>query len=303
MAKSSWDLSGRTVLITGAARGIGAECARRLAARGARVALAGLEPEELERVATQCGPEAVWFDCDVTDSDAVERAVEGAVERFGGIDCVIANAGIAPTGMVRSIDPAAFEATIDVNLLGVFRTVQACLPQVIERRGYVLVIASMAAPLHAPGMSAYSAAKAGAEAFADSLRVEVRHLGVDVGVAYFSFIDTDMVRGGDAHPVFGRVREKLGGPLGRTHPVSEVGDAVLAGMEARRRWIVVPGWARALLMLRGMLQPVSDLAGRREAPEMDRSFAAYAAERGTEEASAPVGLGGDAMRDRAVNRT
>ena len=108
----------------------------------------------------------------------------------------MANAGIAPGGMVRSTDPAAFERTIEINLLGVWRTVRACLPHVIERQGYVLVIASLAAAVHGPGMAAYSASKAGAEAFADSLRAEVKHLGVDVGVGYFSFIDTDMVRGG-----------------------------------------------------------------------------------------------------------
>ncbi|HYN52055.1 MAG TPA: SDR family NAD(P)-dependent oxidoreductase, partial [Thermoleophilaceae bacterium] len=96
------DLRGKTVFITGAARGIGAESARRLAARGANVALAGLEPEELERVARQCGTNAEWFECDVTDWDALERAVEGTVERFGGLDVVMANAGIATGGMARS---------------------------------------------------------------------------------------------------------------------------------------------------------------------------------------------------------
>jgi NAD(P)-dependent dehydrogenase (short-subunit alcohol dehydrogenase family) len=189
------DLRGKTVFITGAARGIGAESARRLAARGANVALAGLEPEELERVARQCGANAAWFDCDVTDWDALERAVEGAVERFGGVDTVVANAGIAPAGMTRSIDPRAVERTLEVNLLGVWRTVRVCLPQIIERQGYVLVIASLAAAVHSPGLAAYAASKAGAEAFADSLRVEVKHLGVDVGVGYFSWIDTDMVPG------------------------------------------------------------------------------------------------------------
>ena len=196
-----WTTQGRTVLITGAARGLGAETARRLAARGANVALVGLEPDELQRVAAQCGTNAAWFECDVTDVEALERAVQGTVERFGGIDVVMANAGIATGGTVRATDPAAFERTIEINLLGVWRTVRACLPHVVERQGYVLVIASLAAAVHGPGMAAYSASKAGAEAFADSLRSEVRHLGVDVGVGYFSFIDTDMVRGGDEHPV------------------------------------------------------------------------------------------------------
>src|SRR5918998_469816 len=205
----SWDLRGKTVLITGAARGIGAETARRAAAAGANVALVGLEPEELERVAAQCGPDAAAFECDVTDWDALERAVQGAVERFGGIDVVMANAGIAPAGMVRS-----------------------CVPQVIERRGYVLVTASLAAALHMPGMAAYSASKAGAEAFANSLRSEVKHLGVDVGVGYFGFIDTDLVRGGDSHPAVGHLRKKTPGPVKRTYPVSAVGKAVAGGVEA-----------------------------------------------------------------------
>src|SRR4051812_4003881 len=119
------NLRGKTVLITGAARGIGAESARQLAARGARIALVGLEPEELAKVAQQCGPEAAAFEADVTDVDALERAVEGAVERFGGIDVVMANAGVGPAGMVRLMDPEAFERTIEVNLLGVWRTVRA----------------------------------------------------------------------------------------------------------------------------------------------------------------------------------
>src|SRR5687768_10313715 len=137
----TWDLRGKTVLITGAARGIGAESARRAAAAGANVALVGLEPQELERVAAQCGSNA--------------RAFEGALERFGGIDVVMANAGIAPAGMTRSIDPRAFERTVEVNLMGVWRTVRTCLPHVIERRGYVLVVASLAAAVHGPGMAAY----------------------------------------------------------------------------------------------------------------------------------------------------
>ena len=170
----TYSISGKTVFITGGARGIGAETARRLASKGARVALAGLEPEELEKVAAQCGPDAIWFETDVTDWDALERAVSGTVERFGGIDVVLANAGIATGGLVRSTDPAAWERVIEVNLLGVWRTVRTCLPHVIERRGYILPVASLAAAAHAPVLSAYAASKAGVEAFADSLRAEVR---------------------------------------------------------------------------------------------------------------------------------
>jgi len=294
-----WTVRGRTVLITGAARGLGAETARRVAARGANVALVGLEPDELERVAAQCGRNAAWFECDVTDPDALEGAVAGAVERFGGIDVVMANAGIAPIGMVRSTDPAAFERTIEVNLLGVWRTVRACLPHVIERRGYVLVIASLAAAVHGPGMAAYSASKAGAEAFANSLRTEVRHLGVDVGVGYFHFIDTDMVRGGDAHPAMGALRAEAPPPFNKTYPLSMGGQAIADGIEGRRRWVVVPGWVKALLVLRTALAPVFERGAAESAATADAAFAADVENRGVAAASRPVGAGGEAASEAA----
>jgi NAD(P)-dependent dehydrogenase (short-subunit alcohol dehydrogenase family) len=303
MATRGWSLEGRTVLVTGAARGIGAESARRLAARGARLSLVGLEPEELERVAGECGPDAIWFEADVTDWDALEDAVFGTAERLGGIDAVVANAGIAPVGMVRSLEPAAFERTIEINLLGVWRTVRVCLPHVIERKGYVLPIASMAAALHGPGMAAYSAAKAGVEAFADCLRSEVAHLGVDVGCAYFGFIATDMVAGGEAHPATGFMRERVRGPLAKTHPVSAAGEAVARGIESRNRSVVVPGWARLLLQFRTFVTPLVERIYRANVQEMDERFEADVAARGRAEASAPVGAGGAAVRDTVVNRT
>jgi NAD(P)-dependent dehydrogenase (short-subunit alcohol dehydrogenase family) len=295
-------MPGKTVLITGAARGIGAASARSLVRRGANVALVGLEPEELEKLAAELGAQAAAFEADVTDTDALERAVEEAGERFGGIDAVMANAGIASVGTVRSIDPAAFERTLEVNLLGVWRTVRACLPQVIERQGYVLVIASMAAALHGAGMAAYSASKAGAEAFADSLRQELPHLGVDVGVGYFSWIATDMVAGADSHPALGGARAELPGLLGRTYPVVQAGEAVAEGIATRRRSVVVPPWARALLALRGVLGPVIDRGSRSRTAEWEARFLEDVERRGAA-ASAPVGAGGEAARERAVNRS
>jgi NAD(P)-dependent dehydrogenase (short-subunit alcohol dehydrogenase family) len=297
---SDWSVRGRTVFITGAARGLGAETARRVAARGANVALVGLEPDELQRVAAQCGTNAAWFECDVTDTDALGRAVRGTLERFGGIDVVMANAGIAPMGMVRSMDPDAFERTVEINLLGVWRTVRACLPEVIERRGYVLVIASLAAAFHGPGLAAYAASKAGTEAFGNSLRVEVRQLGVDVGVGYFSFIDTDMVRGADAHPALGTLRADVPGPLGKTYPLSYAGQAIADGIEQRRRWVVVPGWARGLLVLRTALGPLLDKASLGPAAEADALFQADIARRGAKASSAPVGAGGQAATESAT---
>jgi len=296
MARTTRPLAGQVVLVTGAARGIGAAAARELAGRGAKVALVGLEPEELDRVAADCGPEAAWFDADVTDGTAIEAAVAGAVERFGGIDVAIANAGIATGGSVRTIDPAAFERVIEVNLLGSWRTLRAVLPHVVARRGYVLQVASLAAFAHAPFMAAYAASKAGVEALADSLRTEVAHLGVGVGVAYFSWIDTDMVRGADARAGMGGMRKEISGPFRRTYSLDDVAQAVARGVECRARWVVVPSWVRAMLMLRGPLGPLADLGARRRVPALERRMLEEVERQGAEAAFAPVGAGGAADR-------
>jgi NAD(P)-dependent dehydrogenase (short-subunit alcohol dehydrogenase family) len=299
----AWNVSGKAVLITGAARGIGAESARQLAKAGAKLSLVGFEPEELAKVAAECGPDAIWFECDVTDREALQEAVDQTVEKLGGIDVCIANAGIATGAPLRHSDLANYERTIEVNLFGVIRTIHACLPHVLERGGYLLPIASVAAAMHAPGMGAYSASKAGVEAFSDSLRSELKHLGVDVGVGYFSWIDTEMVAGADRHPAFGELRAKLPGPFGKTYPVSAVGRAVLRGVERRRRWVTVPGWIRLLLLNRGWFWAITEAAGSREVPEFDARFARDVEERGLEAAAGPVGAGGAAERERALNRS
>ncbi|MEV0676789.1 SDR family oxidoreductase [Actinosynnema sp. NPDC050436] len=265
------DVAGKVVLITGAARGIGAEVARRLAAKGAKLALVGLEGEQLRQVAEQCGGRA--WEADVTDWQALEAAVDGVVRHFGGIDVVVANAGVAATGFVRSMDPAAFERVVEVNLLGVWRTVRTCLPHLVASRGYCLVVSSLAAIVHIPGNAAYSAAKAGCEAFADSLRAEVRHLGVDVGVAYFSWISTDMVDSADQHPVFGPMRSGMPGPAGRKYPVADVGRAVVRGIEKRSKALHVPGWVGGLKFLRALTPKVVDRQAAGRIPAADREMA------------------------------
>src|SRR5690349_8838577 len=198
---ASYDVRGKTIYITGAARGIGAEAARQLVAKGAKVALVGLEPEILEQRANELGPQnAAWFEADVTDLEALKAAAAGTVERFGGIDVVIANAGIAAATPLIDGDPDTFDAIISVNLIGSHRTLLATLPHVTARSGYVLQVASLAAGLHAPMMGAYSATKAAVEAMANSLRPEIHGTGTKVGVAYFGFIDTNMVRRGFSTP-------------------------------------------------------------------------------------------------------
>ncbi|CAA9512987.1 MAG: hypothetical protein AVDCRST_MAG85-2446 [uncultured Solirubrobacteraceae bacterium] len=232
-------------------------------ARGANVVLAGLEPAELEARAAELGDRAAWFEADVTDLTAMEGVVAGAIERFGGVDVVVANAGVAPHGTVASIDPAMFDRTIEVNLLGVFRTVRAALPQITSRGGYILIVSSASALVHTPTMAAYTASKAGVEAFGDALRGEIAHTGARVGVAYFSFIDTDMVRKSFARPSVQHTRERNGGAFMKVAPLSEAIDAIERGIVTRARHVAAPRSVRPLIWLRSIAQPLSELGGRR----------------------------------------
>ncbi|HJP74661.1 MAG TPA: short-chain dehydrogenase/reductase [Pseudonocardiaceae bacterium] len=297
-AKLEGQLAGKVVLITGAARGIGAGVARKLAAAGAKLALVGLEAEALRAVAAECGPYATSWDADVTDWGQLETAVAGIVERYGRIDVVMANAGIAAAGFIRSIDPAAFEKVIEVDLLGVWRTVRVCLPHLIEARGYCLIVSSMAAVVHIPGNAPYNAAKAGVEAFGNTLRAEVRHFGVAVGVAHPTWISTDMVNSADEHPVFGPMRADMPGPLGRTYPLAVAVDAFVSGIARRARTIHIPANLLVIKLIRALLPPIVESASRRLLPKADAAALADVKERGAA-ASAPVGPGGAAaMREQ-----
>jgi NAD(P)-dependent dehydrogenase (short-subunit alcohol dehydrogenase family) len=257
-------MTGKTVFITGAARGIGAESARQLARRGANVALAGLEPDRLEALAAELGDRAAWWEADVRDAAALDAAVAGAAERFGGLDAVVANAGVRPpSATVATVDPADFERVIEINLLGVWRTVRAALPHLIERRGYALGIASLAAALHSPTMAPYAMAKAGVEAFMNSLRLEVEGKGVAVGTGYFGFIDTDMVREAFAQRGADRLTERTPSFMARPLPVSVAGKAVADGIERRSRRVYAPKWILPALLASGAFQHLADAGTRR----------------------------------------
>jgi NAD(P)-dependent dehydrogenase (short-subunit alcohol dehydrogenase family) len=269
MSKGS-KLEGRRVLITGAARGIGAAVARALAERGARVALVGLEPELLRAGAQAIGERAVWHEADVTDAAAVARATDDVAARLGGLDAVFANAGIANFAPLRAMDTAQMRRVLDVNVLGVFHTLHAALPHLVASRGYALLNASLAAALGPPGFGAYSASKAAVESMGDVLRQEVRHLGVDVGVSYYGFIATDMVDGADSHPGFAHMRTRLPPPVRRTTPLAEAVAAAVRGIEKRATRVIVPGGLKALLPLRWLLALSTPRQMSPAMPEIER---------------------------------
>jgi NAD(P)-dependent dehydrogenase (short-subunit alcohol dehydrogenase family) len=261
-------LRGRTVLVTGAARGIGAHVARIAAARGARVALIGLEPHLLRPLAEELSGH--WYECDVTDQGGLDKAVAAMVEATGRIDAVVANAGIANMGTVAVSDPDALVRTIDVNLNGVVRTVAATLPHVSTRKGYFLLVSSAAAFTALPGMAAYCASKAGVEQFGNVLRLETAHRGVSVGTAHPSWVDTDLVR--DAREDLASLRAavpNLPWPMGATTPVERCAEAIVRGIERRKRRVYVPPFVGAVQAMRTLvLSPVSDAMLTRRARDL-----------------------------------
>jgi NAD(P)-dependent dehydrogenase (short-subunit alcohol dehydrogenase family) len=257
-SKAPFDVSGRTVFITGAARGIGAASAERLYRKGANVALVGLEPQRLEENAARLGDRAFAFEADVTDLASLQQAVEATVQRFGGIDVAIANAGIAFTDALATAPIDHVERTLAVNLLGVWRTDRAVIGQIQQRRGYLLNISSLSAIAHAPLMGAYTAAKAGVEALTDALRMESAPSGARVGCAYFGFIDTDLVRASFAQRAAQQMTSNSPAFMRNPAPLSKAIDAIERGIEQRSARLWAPRWVGAMLLLRGLLQPLTE---------------------------------------------
>ncbi|GAA5095689.1 SDR family NAD(P)-dependent oxidoreductase [Nocardia iowensis] len=268
---SGASVAGRKVLITGAARGIGAALARQLHDSGAEVALLGLEEELLGEVARDCG-DAPWRYCDVGDAAQVDRVVEMLVGELGGLDVVVANAGVARQLPLIGGDPAVLEETLAVNVLGVYYTVRAAGPHISHSNGYALLVSSLAAAVNLPLVGAYSASKAAVEVLGHTLRIELKHTGAKVGVAYFAELDTDMTSRGfgtaAARAIIGRATVSGVAPLGPAI------DSVEKAIARRRRQVVSPWWVAVVLPFRPIAQRVIGFAlrrGVRRALEIARS--------------------------------
>ncbi|KOV62535.1 short-chain dehydrogenase [Streptomyces sp. NRRL WC-3618] len=257
-------LDGQVAVVTGAARGVGELLARKLSARGARVALVGLEAEALKGVAERLHTDSAYWHADVTDHEAMTRVAAEVKERFGKVDIVVANAGVASGGPFVDSDPQAWRRVIEVNLIGAAVTARAFLPALTESRGYLLQIASLAAMTPAPMMTAYCASKSGVEAYAHCLRAEVGHKGVGVGVAYLSWTDTDMVRGADQDDVMRELRQRLPWPASKTYPLGPAVDRLVAGIERRSSHVYGQWWLRGTQGVRGYLPGLIGAVGQRE---------------------------------------
>lgn len=258
----STTLHNKTVLVTGAARGIGAGVVRRCHRAGANVGLVGLEPELMRGVAAELGDRTFVYEADVTDLDALTAAAEAVANRFGGIDVAVANAGLAFVDALATAPVGNVERTLEVNLMGVWRTDRAVIPHLRQSKGYLLNVASLAAVAHMPLMGAYTASKAGTEALTDALRMELRPDGVSVGCAYFGFIDTDLVQGAVADPAGDAAYGLLPPLLGKAVPVDRAVDAIEDGIVGRKNRVWAPRFVGPSLATRGILQPFLEVAMR-----------------------------------------
>jgi NAD(P)-dependent dehydrogenase (short-subunit alcohol dehydrogenase family) len=264
---AAYEVRGKVALVTGAARGIGFETARALVSRGTSVAVIDLVAEAAEAAAAQLhDTDAIGLAADVTDRGALQQAVAATVERFGGLDIVVANAGIASRAATfRAMASEGFERVIDVNLMGVVRTVEAALPEIIRRRGHVVVVASVYAFGNGVGATSYAMSKAAVEQFGRALRVELVQHGASASVAYFGFIDTEMVhRAIDADPVVDSMLAAYPRPLRkRLHP-AVAGEAIASGIERRAPRIIRPRRWVVMSTLRGILNPLIDTRMERD---------------------------------------
>jgi NAD(P)-dependent dehydrogenase (short-subunit alcohol dehydrogenase family) len=258
---AGYDVRGKVALITGGARGIGLEIARSLHGRGASVAIVDLHQDDARQAAASISADrTLGLAGDVTDWNATRAVVNATVEHFGGIDIVVPNAGIAnDAATVRVMETDVFEKVLDVNLLGVYRTVRAALPHIVERRGQVVLISSIYSFMNGVFVSPYAISKAGVEQLGRALRVELAHHGASAMVVYFGFVATEMVRRGfEEDPLAERYRERIPSFMTKRIPADRAGEAIASAIERRAHALTRPRFWGAFRVARGILGPALD---------------------------------------------
>ncbi len=250
-----WHLQGKTALVTGAAQGLGEGIARRLHARGMNVLLTGLQPERLHALELELGPRSLAIEADVCSLAQMQAAVAQACSRFGGLDVVVANAGITAFAPLAEIDAELFRKVLDVNVLGVFNTLQASASEVMARQGYFQIMASMATAIHSPLQAHYCASKAAVWALANSFRLEARSQGAEVGTVHPTFAATAMMQQTHADAAGREIWKGNTGLWTMVRPEAVI-DAAVNAIENRTRIVSVPKRLLPVLLSPGLFQPL-----------------------------------------------
>jgi len=256
---ATFNLTGKVALVTGAARGIGFGTAQALASRGALPVIVDLDLGAAQSAAAQL-PGGLGLAADVTDRGAMQQIVATVVDQRGGLDVVVANAGVASRGAtVRAMNSEAFDRVLAVNLGGVYNTVITALPEIAGRGGHIVVISSIYAFVNGVVAAPYAMAKAGVEQLGRALRVELAPHRAGASVAYFGFIDTEMVHQAiDADPIADRLLQTTPKVLRKRLSPAQAGEAVARGIEKRAPRIIAPRRWAAFSTLRGILNPLLD---------------------------------------------
>lgn len=182
-------LDGKSVIVTGASKGLGRVIAERLARGGARVIAAARSKNRLEELSRQQDT-IIPVVADITQADDVKRMVETAVTKTGGLDIVINNAGLGHFGRVQELTEAQWDQMLDVNLKGVFLTCKYAIPHLIRSKGHIVNISSVAGTVTFPGGSGYCASKFGLQALSDVLTQELKKEEVKISTLCPGSIDT-----------------------------------------------------------------------------------------------------------------
>jgi NAD(P)-dependent dehydrogenase (short-subunit alcohol dehydrogenase family) len=261
-----YNLEGRVVAITGSTGGLGAALSTALRARGAKLALLDLDGGAVAAQAEKLGGPSVarGWQVDVRSLESLEQALQAAAKHFGGVDVVIANAGIGEIGPMEFMDPALFERVIDINLTGVWRTFRAGLPHVRPRQGSLVAIASMASFVHSPLQAHYTASKAGVWALCDSIRLELRHQGVQVCSVHPTFFPTPLMDSALTHSAGAKLWGGNKGGMWKMVSLNDVVSAIVSGIEARRDMVVIPRQNTPVARAPGIFRRIIETLGFRD---------------------------------------
>ena len=245
-------------LVTGASRGIGRALASALAARGARLGLLARSQAELEALAAGLPGDPVVLGADVGDRAAVAAAVATFAERAGGLDLLVANAGIAHYGPFTRLDPHDAERMTRVNWLGTLYTVEAGLPLLLDRaHGHVVVVSSGAGLRAFPGAAVYGATKAAQRGFAEALRHELSGTGVSLTTVFPGEIGSSLHdHEHDQLPDWYQGGEQAGS-------AAELAEAIVDAVERDRRALYFPPFVRLLGAVHGVSPRAADALLRR----------------------------------------